>query len=573
VAHPFWQSLRFWAGAGLCSLTLIAFGGAGGNDFFNLDDYEYVVYNPHVRTGVSWRNTAWALTTFHAGNWQPLTWLSLQLDAEWHGTWPAGYHWTNVFLHTANALLLYLALARMTGAVGRSAAATALFAVHPLRVESVAWLAERKDVLSALFALSTIYAYAWYAERPGWRRYGAVALPMALGLAAKPMLVTLPLVLLLLDYWPLARWQPVHGLRVLGRLVGEKTPLLFLSVGAAVLTVRAQEQGRLLTSLEQVSMTDRLANAVDAYVRYLGMTLWPQGLAVYYPHPGPLPWWQVLAAGLILVLITGLVVWAPRSRPYLPVGWFWYLGMLVPVIGLVQVGTQAVADRYTYLPSVGLSLMAVWGLVDLVSRWGFRPAVLAAPAAVAVVLLGVTTWVQVGYWEDSASLWQRTLAVTADNYVAHNNLAMVHLERGRRAEALRHFLESLRIRPSVGGYKGAGMVLLRQERYEEAIGMFRQAVRLDPGDASAHENLGQAFLLKDDIPAAEHCFREAQAIEPDNAEVHLWLGEALLRQDRRAEAQREFDEAGRLWPHVVEGARERLRQHDAARRSGGAQGR
>jgi Flp pilus assembly protein TadD len=359
---------------GLAALTLGAMGHAYANGFVNYDDGDYVVRNAQVREGLSWAGTVWAFATTHAANWHPLTWLSLQLDAALFGSASAwGFHLTNVLLHTANVVLLFLALRRLTGAVWRSAAVAALFAVHPAHVESVAWVAERKDVLSGLFWMLTLLAYAFYAERPNWQRYLLVLAAFALGLMAKPMLVTLPCVLLLLDYWPLQRVPAacgsVPGRKRLGILLVEKLPLFALTAAACLVTLYAQRQGGAVNTLEQLPLRDRLLNTAAAYTGYLAELVWPAGLAPFYPHPREhLLLEQAVRAGVVLALITGVVIWAWRRR-YLTVGWLWFLGTLVPVIGLVQVGGQAMADRYTYIPYIGLFIALVWLAADLAAPW------------------------------------------------------------------------------------------------------------------------------------------------------------------------------------------------------------
>ncbi|MFL5339967.1 MAG: glycosyltransferase family 39 protein [Gemmataceae bacterium] len=397
----------------LVASTLAVFGRCLANEFVNYDDPQYVTDNPHVKEGLTLDGVRWAVTSTDYLNWHPLTWLSLQLDTELFGLEPWGFHLTAILLHAADALLLFLILRQTTGALWPSGFVAALFALHPLHVESVAWVAERKDVLSTLFGLLAIAAYLRYVEQPGWRRYLLVLLAAALSLTAKPMWVTLPGVLLLLDYWPLGRLQKSSTRTVLL----EKVPLLALAATAGVLTVFAQHRGGAVESLELFPWDQRVGNAVVSYIRYLGMTVWPEGLAPFYPHPrGNLPVWPDIGAAVLLVTITTVVLALRRRCPYLVVGWFWYLGTLVPMIGLVQVGEQARADRYTYLPLIGIFIIVAFGLSDLLRSRRFPRALLFA-AAIAVILACATlTWKQIGYWHDSRALWAHAVAVTADNY-------------------------------------------------------------------------------------------------------------------------------------------------------------
>jgi tetratricopeptide (TPR) repeat protein len=559
----------------LVCATWLALGPVVGNGFINLDDYDYVVQNPYVRTGLTSRNLQWAWTTFHSANWHPLTWLSLQWDAELSGPdqndvlSPRGFHRTNLILHTINVVLLFLVLRRMTEAVWRSAAVAGLFGLHPLHVESVAWIAERKDVLSTCFWLLTMLAYAKYAERPSLPRYAAVVLTFALGLAAKPMLVTLPFVLLLLDYWPLGRVRSLAGTvgngtdqasprRVaLYSLVLEKLPLVGLAAASCVLTLAAQTQGKLVTSLEELPFLIRLENAVVAYVRYLGMTIWPRDLAAYYPHPGAtLPAWQVIGAALSLLSVSVGVIWTARRRPYLAVGWFWYLGTLVPVIGLVQVASQALADRYTYVPLIGLFLMATWGLPDLVSRWGYPQAALVPVVGIVLIACAIAARWQVGYWSNSVTLWKHTLAVTSQNYVAHSNLGAALLNQDKAAEAQKHFEAALRLRPDLPGmHNGVGAVLLAQHKTEEALSYFEKALTLDSHDAKTWTYLGMANLGLERIEEAVARFGTALEIDPKLLDAHLGLGLALMKQGKVEEAERQFREVLSIDPDQADAHR------------------
>jgi tetratricopeptide (TPR) repeat protein len=548
-------------GLALAGLTLAAYAPVlgGGYEFLNIDDDEYVTDNPHVRGGLTGPGLGWALTTFHANNWHPLTWVSLQLDAELYGLDPRGYHATNLLLHAANALLLFAALRRLTGATGRSFCVAALFAVHPLHVESVAWVAERKDVLSTLFWMLTLLAYARYAERPGPVRYLPVVLALALGLAAKPMLVTLPCVLLLLDYWPLRRlcrwpegpspWGGPAG--PAGRLVAEKLPLFALAAACCVLTFLAQVNTRHSLNLPPGV---RLANALVSYATYPLQMVWPRDLAAFYPHPraslGPA---AVAGAAVLLAAGTALAWWLRRRRPYVAVGWLWYLGTLVPVIGLVQVGHQAHADRYTYVPLVGLFLLLVWGAGDAVER--LRVPRLAAGLGAAAVLaacVGLTRG-QLSYWTDSLVLWRHAYAVTPDNPFPHFGQALALEARGQYAEAEEQYRLAVTMRPHPPQFRTAyGVFLQKRRRPREARRQFEAALRGNPDDPVAHWHLG---VLCDAAGRPEEARRHYAAVlraQPGNADAHYNLGMYFQRRRRWDEARRHFAAAARSRPGDAE---------------------
>jgi tetratricopeptide (TPR) repeat protein len=538
-------------GVGLVLWTLAVFWRASANGFIDYDDD--ITKNPHVQAGLTLPSIAWAFTTVQSANWHPLTWLSLQLDYEIHGLDAAGFHLTNVGLHAANTLLLFLALRRMTGAAWRSGVVAALFALHPLHVESVAWLAERKDVLSTLFAMLTLLAYARYRERPGLARYLFVVLAFALGLTAKPMLVTLPCVLLLLDYWPLGQIAPAGA--AVGKQAGwrwlvlEKTPLLSLSAACCVVTWYAQEQDRAIRSVEVYPVAVRLANALNAYVAYIGKTLWPVDLGAYYPHPGrSLSWGAAAWSGLLLAVASGLVLRTVRKFPYLAVGWSWYLGTLVPVIGLVQVGEQAMADRYTYFPLIGLFMAATWGLADLAARWR-RQSAAGAVAALALTLCSVLGWLQVPCWHDDETLWRHALAVTTSNAQAHNYLGAALGKQRRHEEAIAEFFAALRLAP---GYAEAhyhlGVALAKVGRTAEAAEHYRTALQLDRSETQVHEQLGLALATLGQVDEAERHFRAALLSNPGNAVVCFNLGLLLARQQKWEEALTWLGESVRLQP-------------------------
>jgi hypothetical protein len=497
------------------ALTLIAFEPAASIwtssslPFLNLDDNDFVAER-HVRTGLTLDGLGWALTTTRAYNWFPLTWISFEMDATLYGQGAAGYHRTNVLLHTAAVVLLFLALDRMTNAPWRCAVVAALFAVHPLRVESVAWVAERKDVLYALFWMLSLLAYAWYTSRPTWSRYLAVLVSFALGLMSKPMTVTLPAVLLLLDWWPLGRLNGVSR-RTLVRLGLEKAPFFLLAAGVVLLTLRSQNP--LVRTLEEYPLGVRVSNAVVSYVRYLALLVWPADLAVFYPHPGrSLSWWYVTGCACILLALTAAAVRLARLCPYFLVGWLWFLGTLVPTIGLVQLTNQAMANRFTYIPSVGVLLAVVWGIADLAGR----RARLAA-GAVAVVAVGAcipATWMQLSYWRSNRSLWTRALEVTGDvNPTAHNHLGGVLLEEGDLDGAEAHFVAATRQEPTyTQAWYNLGLIHARRKRPDLAVPCFEAAVRSNPGHASALHALGLALEMSGRSEEARACFARERAV-------------------------------------------------------------
>ena len=451
--------------------------------FINYDDPLYLTQNAHVQLGFTTESLLWALRDFGSSNWHPLTWLSHMTDWSLFGDNAGGHHGTSIALHAMNAILLFGFLRFMTGSIWRSACVAALFALHPLNVESVAWVAERKNLLSGFFGLWTLLFYALYIRRPGWKRYLPVFGACALGLTAKPMLVTLPFLLILLDYWPgrrtigmfaMAGHSSVPGeapypMRPISfyRLLSEKIPLIVLSVASIVVTLLAAERGGALKNLEHFPLTIRLGNALYAYAVYIGKIFQPLDLAVFYPHPGSLSLWRTAGAGLLLTAVTALILRWYRERPYLCVGWFWFLGTLVPVIGLVQVGLQAMADRYVYFPLIGLLILLVWGAADLL---GGRRAGLALLTGIMVILIttaSIWTRQQVSYWQNSRTLFEHALAITGGNPIAHSNLAHALFGEGDWRGAEAHYREAIRIDPKyANAYDNLGAVLARQGRID-----------------------------------------------------------------------------------------------------------
>ncbi len=534
----------------VCGLLILAVGLVFGKtvtyDFVNYDDDKFVYDNPMVARGVTMQGLGWAFTTDTGGVAYPLTWISYMLDSQIFGTKPWGYHLTNVLLHAATAVILFLTLRRMTGNLWASTLVALLFAVHPLRAEAVAWVGERKGPLSGLFFVATIAAYAAYARRPfSLARYLAVAGLFILALLAKPNLVTLPFVLLLLDYWPLGRWQGAGGgeqgagsrerereaggtnnacaTASLAWLVVEKIPLLLVSVGGSVAAVLSQVRVGNIASLTRVSISARIANALVSYAVYLRQFFWPAGLAAYYPGSEDLPAWQVAGAFLVLAALSAAALVAWRKQPAVLVGWLWYLGTLVPMIGLVQIGTHARADRYTYLPQIGLSITVVWGTYWGLERlWGDWPARRWFYGVAGTLLVGALiacAWQQTSYWHDSEHLWTHALECTSNNSTAHDELGIALNSRGRFAEAIDEFRQALAIKPDyLSAHLNLGLALANHGQFAEAIDQYLYVLAIKPDDVKAHNNLGIALIHYGRYTEAIDHLREALAIKPDYVE-------------------------------------------------------
>lgn len=542
--------------------TLCVFGSLSGHDFITFDDDVYVTKNDHVKAGFTRESIRWALTTWYAEFWHPLTWLSHMMDCHLFGLNAGMHHLTNLLLHMVNSILVFLILNRMTGDLWRSAFVSALFAVHPLHVESVAWVAERKDVLSTLFGLMTLWAYARYAERPGGTRYGIVLLLFTLSLMAKPMVLTLPFVMLLLDFWPLGRvqtsaWRVDRSLAGPGlsfpRLVLEKVPLFVLAGAFVAVTFLAQQKGGHLQNLDLMPMKIRTANALLSYAGYIGKMVWPFHLAPYYPYPHPFPFWKAGVAGFFLAGFSVFLLTGWRTRPYLAVGWLWYLGTLVPVIGFVQIASFRMADRYTYLPLIGLFILIGWGVPDLVKQWRHQKVALALSGMVLLVLLGVCANRQVRHWRNTISLARHTLRVTGTNSTAHIMLAEALLEQGNPGEAIKHFAEVVRIEPDAWDIHYAlGTLLSTQGKLDEAVRHFSASIQFNPDQADAHYNLGHTLARQGKLEAANHHYLEALYARPDFLEAHFNLGHNLSRQGRMAEAEEHFSEAIRIHPDYAD---------------------
>lgn len=511
---------RWWVALGVCVslavLTWLVFSQTLWHDFINYDDPRYVYENTRISGGLSISGVAWAFTHIHSMNWHPLTTISHMLDCQLYGLKAGGHHFTNVLLHSFAVILLFLALQQMTDEFWRSAFVASVFAIHPLRVESVAWIAERKDLLSGVFFMLTLLAYVLYTRAPSFGRYLAVAVVFVLGLMSKPMLVTLPFVLLVLDYWPLSRMggrTPEGRHQVLMRVL-EKTPLIALSAVSSVVTFLAQKGAVGWT--EQLPVAARINNAIVSYVAYIWQMLWPVRLAVFYPHPeNRLPLWEIIAALFLLICITAVGIALRKQRPYLITGWLWYLGMLVPVIGLVQVGWQGRADRYTYLPQIGLYIAVTWAVADLTALWRHQRTILSGAAVLTIGVLSWCAWIQTWYWRDSETLFKHALAVTTNNDVAENNL---------------------------------GIVFLRQGKLDDAISLLQAAVDLRPDNSPAHENLAKALLQKGQVADALIHYQKLLELQPDNIEVHNIVGTVLIQQGRIREGVEEWQKVLAIQP-------------------------
>ena len=594
---------------GLAVVTFALYAQVIGHQFITLDDPTYIQENPMVNRGVTLAGLAWAFTTFHAANWHPLTWISHMIDCQLFGM-NAGHHLlVNALIHVANTLLVFWFLLRTTHARWPSALVAALFALHPLHVESVAWASERKDTLSTFFGLLSLIAYSRYAEAPAISRYIWVAVTLALGLLAKPMLVTWPLVMLLLDYWPLGRSQrsevrgqrsavrrPAGALAKAGGLVVEKIPLFALVAASAVMTLIAQSREGAVRTLGHEAITLRLSNALVSYAKYLLLTFWPNDLAVYYPFAG-IPAWQIIGAAFLLIGITVFCVSQRRIRPYLMVGWLWFLGTLVPVIGIVQVGGQIMADRYFYIPSIGLLMALVFGLADIAKSWRVAPLLSAGAAAAVLLILAMLTNAQIQRWRNSFTLFEHTLAVTPPNLRIEHNLgvalgvidrydeAAAHFEKalqidpnfydglvvmgvtrghqGRLPEAMEYFRAAIRSQPDVPKARVQLAHALWQEKHDEAaLEEMRRASQLAPKDPDILADLGLALGLAGRIPESIEQLHEALRLNPNSAEAHNNLGLALLASGKARESIPEFEVALRLKPEL-KGAADNLHRAQA----------
>jgi tetratricopeptide (TPR) repeat protein len=545
------SSTERWTVPGICiflaAIIWLVFGQTLRHDFVNYDDPEYVFKNAQVVRGLTLEGIAWAFTHVHSSNWHPLTWISHMLDCQFYGLNPGGHHLTNTLLHAATAILLFLVLRQMTGALWRSAFVAAIFAIHPLRVESVAWVAERKDVLSGLFFMLIIAAYVRYARAPRSPfHYGLVVLFFALGLMCKPMLVSMPFVLLLLDYWPLNRFAtlPQDGgqPRIPRRLLLEKLPLLGLVIASCIVTLFAQRES--MAPVSRITLPLRLGNAAVAYTDYIRQMFWPADLAVLYPWEEVRLGLASIALSIVLMAGVSVAVFFLRRHRYLVTGWLWYLVMLGPVIGILQVGNQARADRYTYLPQIGLYLVLTWGAMELCAGWRYRRVLLASLSSVILAVLIVCARAQAAYWRDSETLWSHALSCTTDNIIAEGNLGQACYAKGKMREAMMHFQNSLRIAPNQAPiHSSLGVFFLEMGQLNESLAHLQQALQIEPNFADAHFNLGNTYLQMGRATEALSHYNRALEIDPNDTEAlnnMAWIlatwPEALTRDGAKAVA-------------------------------------
>ncbi len=565
--------------------TAAVYGQVWNFGFINYDDPLYVTDNAMVRKGLSWEGLRWALTALTAANWHPLTWLSHMLDVSLFGLRPGFHHLVNLLFHLLNTALLFLVLKAATGACWRSAFVAALFALHPLHVESVAWIAERKDVLSTFFGLLAIGAYCRYARSPEWRKFLPIVIFFSLGLMAKPMLVTLPLVLLLMDFWPLGRLKPslpeassapapsderkkskkkrtqepapAAKRRGTGSphlaIFTEKIPLILLSALSGLITLVAQHQGGAVSAVDAYPLGTRIANALASYLVYLVKMIWPANLAVYYPFVKDIPAWQALSGALLLIAMTFAAVRAARRFPYLLFGWLWYLITLLPVIGIVKVGETAMADRYTYITLVGPFVAATWGVHDLAAGWKRGKEALAAAGLLVMIALAAATFTQAGTWKSSATLFRHALAVTENNFMAHTNLAVALMDEGRLDEALPHLEMAAKIRPDFPNARyNLGVIRMRQGKNDEAMGHFKAALHSDPNFARASHYGGLLHLQRGESAEAVQYFQRALAGGGPDPQVFAALADALAMSSRYEEALYYYERALTLNPDAAE---------------------
>jgi tetratricopeptide (TPR) repeat protein len=559
----------FWICLALILITAAVFCQVYTYGFINYDDPRYVYENPNIRAGITPKAIKWALTASYAGNWHPLTWLSHMLDWQLFGPKAMGHHLTNLIFHIANTLLLFIVLKQMTHRLWPSAFVAALFALHPLHVESVAWVAERKDVLSTFFWMLTMWAYLRYVKRPSVARYLLTLLAFALGLMAKPMLVTLPFVLLLLDYWPLARVSFGQRIGKTGRrdtkhtdsrfnrrmlyyLTWEKIPFFALSTVSSIITLLVQRAAMVPTAL--VPLKSRISNAFISYVEYIGKMIWPSRLAVFYPHPSKdISILYVVISAVLLLTVTILIFRFARDYRYLVTGWLWYLGTLIPVIGLVQVGLQALADRYSYITLTGLFIIIAWGLPDLLAGWRYKKIALTLSSLLIISAMSVCTHFQLRYWQNTLTLFQHTLDITGDSYTAHLNIADALCEQNRVDEAIVEYQKCLQIVPNdTLALNNLGIALSLRGKFDEAIKYFTEALRIKPDSATTHSNIGYTLVFQGKLDEAAAHLAEALRLDPNSAQPHYSLGQILVQRGKINEAITHFGEALQLKPDWIE---------------------
>lgn len=539
--------------------SFIAFGRIAANDFVDFDEIAYITENNYVQTGLNMESIKWAFTTTHFGYWHPLTWLSHMLDWNIFGANASGHHLVSLFLHTFAIIFLFLFLNKTTNALWPSAFTAAFFALHPLRVESVAWAAERKDVLSMFFGMASIYAYSFYSESTKLSRYLLCLIFFILSLMSKPLLVTLPFALMLLDYWPLKRWQKAtaesgNRFNAAGSLILEKVPFVLLSMAFSITVFVTQKNVGAMSSFDKLSFFERTTNAIVSYAAYLEKIFWPVNLAAFYPFELSIPLSKVLFSGIVLCLITVAVIYYIKKLPFLFVGWLWYLGTLVPLIGLVQVGEQAMADRHTYLPSIGIAIMLAWGTPCLFKHESLYSKILFPLSVAVLILLSIITWRQCGFWKNSETLFSHALQVTKDNYLAHNNLAFYMNKKNDLKKAIYHCNEAIRIKPYyTEAYNNRGFAFTKLGQYQLAIADFNKSIRIKPDYADAYNNRGICYAETGKYKQAIEDYNKAIRLKPDYADAFFNRGN-LYSNTNLGQCQRaieDYNEAIRLKPDYV----------------------
>lgn len=516
-------------------ITFTVYGQVINHEFIDFDDDKYVTDNDHVQSGLNPKSISWSFSFSDKNQiyWHPLTWISHMSDCQLYGLNPGMHHLTNLVIHLVNTVLLFLLFRWMTGAIWKSVFVAALFTIHPINVDSVAWVAERKNLLSSFFWLLTMLSYIKYCAQPRLSSYLLTFSAFALGLLAKPMLVTLPFVLLLLDYWPLERLRPITASSIF-RLVKEKIPFLILSAASVYLSISSLKGYNVAVSFEQVPLTLRISNALVSYVSYIGKMVWPQNLGIFYPYPSTIPFWKIACSSLFLILSSLVVVLAGKRKPYLLVGWFWFLGTLVPVIGLIQAGLfPSMADRWAYVPFIGLFIMIGWGVPDLLARWKHKKTGLAISGAAVLTIFTMVTLMQLGYWKNSVTLYEHTLQVTSNNVVIHTNQGIILAKQGKLPAASRHFSEALRINPYYDkALNSLGFVRMKQGKLDEASRHFSEAVWSNPNNAIAQNNLGFVLLKQGKLEEAIRHLSEALRIDPFFGRARNNLNAALAEYDK-----------------------------------------
>ncbi len=545
---------------GFIIATLVIYWPVKDYEFINYDDDAYIYENTYVLDGLNYNSIKWSFTTTHVCNWHPITWISHILDTQLYGMNAGGHHLTNVFFHLLNTLLLFFFFRKITGALWKSGFVAALFALHPLHVESVAWVAERKDVLSTFFWMLTLWSYACYVEHRSLKMYLTVLLFFILGLMSKPMVVTLPFVLILLDYWPLNRFgrratnPPIfQASNPSIYLIIEKIPFFVFAAVSSIITYLVQQNCGAVNALDDWPLYVRITSAFVAYIGYIGKMIWPFHLAIFYPHPGALPMFQAAVACVLLLSISVVAVRTAKLYPYCVVGWLWYLGTLVPVIGLVKVGSQAMADRYTYIPIIGLFIIIAWGVPDLVARFRYSKVGLAITAAIFILSLMVVAWFQAQHWQDSIALFKHAIQVTEHNDLAHFNLGNALMAKGKIDEAVDHYYKAIYIKPDDPlTYTNLGIALFAKGKTDEAVNKYTKALQIDFNLPEAHNSMGNALYAQGKFKKAMDSYAEALRIKPDSFQAHNNLGLVLYATGNVDKAIFHYTEALRIKPDYAE---------------------